>query len=328
MKQQTFEKLYQKDWDTFTELLESLESLKKSDIPPEQLQEFAQRYRLLCRDLSLAQERIYSSHLLKHLNSLVLRGHQQLYKRQSTSFSGILQFILKDFPALVRQESMLVFLSMALFALPTLIIGSLTVIYPELVYSVLDEEMVRSFESMYDPSLKSLGRERQADSDFAMFGFYIYNNISVSFRTFVSGIVVGLGTIFFLVFNGLFFGALAGHLQTIGYTSTFYSFVVGHASFEITAIVISGAAGLKLGQAILFPGRLSRLSSLKQAAKICVRLIYGVVGMLVLAAYVEAFWSSSTGVSHTIKYLVGALLWTFVICYFLFLGHQRGSESN
>ena len=91
-----------------------------------------------------------------------------------------------------------------------------------------------------------------------MFGFYIRNNIGVAFQCFAGGLFAGLGTLFFLAYNGAFSGAIAGYLTERGLSSTFYSFVATHSAFELTAIVLSGAAGLRIGHALLAPGRRPR----------------------------------------------------------------------
>ena len=100
-----------------------------------------------------------------------------------------------------------------------------------------------------------------------MFGFYIRNNIGVAFQCFAGGLFAGLGSLFFLAYNGAFGGAVAGYLTERGLSSTFYSFVATHAAFELTAIVLSGAAGLKIGHALLAPGRRTRVQSLVIATR-------------------------------------------------------------
>jgi uncharacterized membrane protein SpoIIM required for sporulation len=168
---------------------------------------------------------------------------------------------------------------------------------------------------MYDPEASKIGREREAETDIFMFGFYIKNNISVAFRCFAGGMLVGLGSLLVLFFNGMFMGGIAGHLTRLDYVDTFYPFVIGHGSFELTAIVFSGAAGLGLGYSILNPGQLSRLDSLRQAGRAVVPMLYGIVLMLVIAAFLEAFWSSSASLSIGVKYSVGAFLWVLVLLY-------------
>lgn len=83
---------------------------------------------------------------------------------------------------------------------------------------------------------------------------------------------------------------------------------------------------MKLGYALLAPGNLTRTESLKRASKIAIQLIYGVIIMLVIAAFIEAFWSSNNILMPWQKYLVGGFLWTVVISYFVFSG--RGLDTR
>jgi len=97
---------------------------------------------------------------------------------------------------------------------------------------------------------------------------------------------------------------------------------VTHAAFELTAIVLSGAAGLKLGHALIAPGRRTRGQSLVHAAKECVVVVYGVTAMLVVAAAFEAFWSSAPWLPHSVKYTVAGVCWFAVFAYLLFQGRH------
>lgn len=138
--------------------------------------------------------------------------------------------------------------------------------------------------------------------------------------------IYGIGAIFFLLFNGFSIGAVAGHLTQLGYIQTFWGFVSGHSSWELLGAALSGAAGLKLGWALIAPGRYTRLTALKSAAGPAVRLLYGAAGMTLFAAFIEAFWSSSTAIAPTVKYAVGILFWVLFALYFMFVG--RGSNSD
>ena len=88
-----------------------------------------------------------------------------------------------------------------------------------------------------------------------MLAFYIYNNVRIDFQCFAGGLLFGVGSIFFLVYNGLHIGAVAGHLTRVGYGETFWGFVAGHSSFELLGAVLAGAAGLRIGYALVAPGR-------------------------------------------------------------------------
>jgi len=318
MNQQDFERHNEAYWQETEALIDNLAKNKRMEFSV--AAEFPQRYRQVCQHLALARERQYTSHLIDRLNLLMLRGHQHLYGARAGFLSPILHFIGAAFPALVRREWRLFWLAFFLFYGPGLIMGWAVYQRPEMSYTLMDARQVSQMEQMYRPDAPHIGRERGADSDVAMFGFYIWNNIRIGFQTFASGIFFGVGSIFYLTFNGLFIGAVAGHLTQVGYTSTFWPFVSGHGSFELTAIVFSGMAGLKLGLALLAPGRRTRLEALREASKTSIKIVYGVIGMLVIAAFIEAFWSASTLIGPTVKYSVGAVLWGLVILYFLFVG--------
>ena len=158
-----------------------------------------------------------------------------------------------------------------------------------------------------------------------MLGFYFLNNISIGFRTFSGGIVFGVGSAFFLFFNGVMLGGVAGHLSHPPFSSTFWQFVRGHGAFELTAIVICGAAGLLLGYSLVVPGNYRRRDALRMIAPVALKLVMGGALMLVVAAFIEAFWSSS-GFSPTVKYSAAAVFWSMVALYLLFAG-RRSRES-
>ncbi|MGE8495893.1 MAG: stage II sporulation protein M [Pseudomonas sp.] len=324
MKQSLYESHHQAEWQAFAQQLDALERGKADG---EKSKGFAADYRRLCQHLALAEARGYSNHLIDYLQQLVLRGHQQFYRHRSPLGTQLIGFLLVGFPRLVRAEWRCVAAASLLFFGSLFGMGLLTYLFPDLIYSMVNPEQVANMERMYDPDARRLGRfsERGSSDDWMMFGFYIMNNIGIAFQTFASGLLLGLGSLFFLLFNGLMIGAVAGHLTQIGYSETFWSFVIGHGAFELTAIALAGAAGFKLGWALLAPGRLTRSEALRLAASRSVRLVGGVVAFLLLAAFIEAYWSSMTFATPTIKYVVGAALWALVLAYLLLAG--RGDHA-
>ena len=193
---------------------------------------------------------------------------------------------------------------------------------PDLSSALYDPVQLAQFEQMYDPNdpRRDLGRDDA--TDMAMFGHYIMNNISIGFRTFASGLVAGLGTIVVLLSNGIIIGGVAGHLQAVGHGDPFWRFVCGHASFELTAIVIAGGAGLRLGLNLVAPGQRRRIDALIDGGRRGGLLCVGVLVMLLIAAFIEAFWSSIGWMPAWIKYSVAAALWLAVFAW-LFLGGRN-----
>lgn len=325
-----FERRYAPVWDRLEKLLEKigLPVVAQPKGKDWDVSALPALYREACHHLALARDRSYPPFLVARLNDLVQRAHQAIYQHKTRIWSQMWHFVSVEFPELVRHNSWLLLISAIAFCLPVVALGLLTYFYPELVYSVFDPAQVTMFEQMYNPAAKAIGRTREADSNFLMFGYYIRNNIGISFQVFASGILLGVGSLFYLVFNGIFIGAAAGYLTAIGYGSTFWQFVCGHGAFELTAIVISGVAGLKLGLAILAPGRLTRRQALVEAGKVAVKIVYGVAGMLFIAAFIEAFWSSIVWLPASLKYGVAAVLWAMVIYYFTFQGRARAGAAT
>lgn len=284
------------------------------------------RYRRLCQHLALARVRHYPPALVDRLNHLVVNAHHQLYRSRPPLPALASRFLMHDFPALVRAHATSFWLSAFLLYGSMLVTGLAVYFHPALVYSIMPANAVHNFENMYDPARRVIGFDRDDASDLFMFGYYIRNNIGIGFQTFAGGIFGGLGSFFILVMNGITMGAVAGHLTGIGYTSTFWSFVAGHGAFELTAIILTGSAGLQLGYALIAPGRLSRGDALRQQARVAVQLVYGATLFLVIAAMLEAFWSSNTLIPVGIKYAVAACLWTSVALYFLVAGRARDAD--
>lgn len=322
MKQSLFESRHQPQWQAFAEHLKQLEQgeAKASDVA-----DFPHQYRRLCQHLALAQARGYSSYLVDPLQQLALRGHQQLYRHRSQLAANVLGFVLADFPRLVREQWRFVLIASLLFFGSLVGIALLVFLFPDLIYSIVSPQQVAEMQGMYDPDASRLGRaaERASSEDWMMFGYYVMHNTGIAFQTFAAGLLFGLGSVFFLIFNGLVIGAVSGHLTEIGYGQTFWSFVIGHGAFELTAIALAGAAGLQLGWALIAPGQLTRGESLRRAARKSVQMLCGVMIFLLIAAFIEAYWSSTTAIAPWVKYLVGAALWLLVAGYLGLAGRTR-----
>lgn len=321
----SFEALYEHEWQELEGSLDELLRRKPAEgkqRPPLRGERVATLYRRACEHLALARARSYPAYLTDRLERLTADAHQVIYQQRDFGLAALLGIFTRDFPRAVRANAVYVWLAAALLAVPALVLALLVYRQPDLILSVVPAASAAQFEQMYGGAGESVGRARDAGGDWTMFGFYIRNNVSVAFQCFASGLAVGIGSIFFLVFNGALFGAVAGYLTERGLSTAFYSFVVTHGAFELTAIALAGGAGLKLGHSLIAPGRRTRRQSLEVAAKECAVLIYGITAMLVVAAAIEAFWSSSAWVPHGVKYGVAAMCWFSVFAYFLWQGRR------
>jgi uncharacterized membrane protein SpoIIM required for sporulation len=317
MKQAPFEAAHAAEWSELEAFLDGKKSFDPAEMPA--------RFRRVCQHLALAAERHYSADLVDRLNRLALRGHHALYANRRRESQQVLDFMLAGFPRLVRAEWRLVAAAALLFFGPLALLIAVLQVFPEFAHYLLAPEQIASFHQMYDPANKRLGM-READTHVLMFGYYIWNNVRIGFQTFAGGMLAGVGSAWFLGANGVILGAVAGYLTEAGFGGTFWSFVAGHSSLELAAIVLSGAAGFKLGLAVIAPGGLSRKAALVAAARPAVRIMYGAALMFFAAAFVEAFWSPQTDFGFMPKIAVGLAGWVILLAYFLFAGRARAAR--
>jgi uncharacterized membrane protein SpoIIM required for sporulation len=271
-------------------------------------------YRAICEHLALAQARAYPIHFAERLEDLAQRAHQLIYRQHELGWQRLWRYLWQEVPAAMRARWRYIALSGLLFFGPGIAMGIATWAYPEQVLTLMDASDASSYEDMYDGEHRP-GRQRNADDDWAMFGFYAKHNIGIGFQCFAGGLLAGVGSVFYLIYNGLQIGGVAGFLTARGHGHEFWTFVASHSPFELSAIVISGAAGLMLGHALLAPGRWRRSQALTRAARDGVPLLAAVMAMLLIAAALEAFWSPSPWVAPAAKYGTSALGWLLVWAY-------------
>jgi uncharacterized membrane protein SpoIIM required for sporulation len=277
-------------------------------------------YRRLCQQLGLARRRNYSPAVVDRLQQLMQRGHTALYRAAPPRWSRIPRFFLAEFPRLVRAERGCMLVALACFVLPLLGMYWLVHAHPELASSVYSAKELSEFESMYS-SAEATGKiGRASGTDVQMFGLYILNNVTIGLRTFAAGLFAGIGSIVVLCVNGVGMGAFAAYIQNVGLGPNMWRFVCGHGAFELTAIVIAGGAGLRLGLDFIAPGRRSRIDALIEGGKRGARLCLGVSLMLLIAAFLEAFWSSKAMLPAPLMYGVAAGLWSLVFAWLAFGG--------
>jgi uncharacterized membrane protein SpoIIM required for sporulation len=311
-----------KFWQEFSQALGSPQLMRK------RAWRFPQDFRELSQDLNTARAHGFDPALVERLNRLVLEGHQRLYDCREFSLKPFLTFVTRTFPRQVRANwrglaaACLIFYGLALF------FAVLCLRFPEMAYRVLPGNTAESLEEMYNPQSSHFLKPREVAGDADMFGYYIYNNIGIAFRTFAGGILGGLGSLFFLAYNALILGAAAGHIINLGFGETFFSFIIGHSSFELTAIIFSAQAGLLLGYRFFAVRGLSRSASIRRAGREALPIIAGAALLLVIAAVVEAFWSSQSAILPQLRYVLGGLGWVLLILYFALAGRGMSGMSG
>lgn len=327
MRQDSFHNKHNTDWLALQANLQALDKpSSQSSHTQVDLAATPRLYRNICHHLALSRSRAYSPHLIEHLLQLAIRGHQAFYSQQHNIWHNLIQFITQDYPQLFRQQWQYMLAAGLLFLGAFLSMMIIVQLFPETIFMLINFLQVMQIDTMYSPEVhKRIGQSRNSGSDFWMLGYYIKHNISIGFQTFAGGLFFGIGTIYYLLYNGLVLGAIASRQTTLGHIDTFWGFVSGHSAPEFTAIMLSGAAGLMLGWALLAPGNKSRLRALQDTGRQAVKIIYGAVLLFLLAAFIEAFWSSMSWINPGVKYVTGIGLWIILWGYLLFAKKTRAN---
>lgn len=311
-------------WTDLGERLAKNETRKGKKASPEQVSELAALYRQVCTDLTRAQRLGCPPSTTTYLDALVSRAHGQLYNQSSRPTVSLGRFLRETFPQAVRNNAIPLALSNLLFWLPFAIALVLSLSTPAFSEQVLPAQMLEDMARSYQGEL-SEGRHLGTNSSMA--GYYVMNNVGIAFRCFATGILFGLGSVFFLIHNGCIMGAVMGHVSNTGGGLNILAFISGHAGFELGAIIIAGAAGLQMGQALVITHGRTRLGSLWAERDLILSQVVGAALMLLLAAAIEGFWSPSP-ISHEIKWVVGSVNLLGLLLYFTFAGRRLRHESD
>lgn len=254
----------------------------------EEWSELASLYREVSADLARARALGLPDDVQTFLDRLAGRAHNRLYGTSRGTGYGVLRDLLLGFPQAAWRQWPFVLAAHLLFYGPFIlgVVGPL--VWDGFAASVLPEAQLEMMEEMYTDA-----PGRGAGDNAMMAGFYVWNNVGIAFRCFATGALAGLGSAFYLVYNGLVLGTTTGFLWSRGLGWNLLEFTAGHSAWELTGIALSGAAGLRLGWAIVVTEGRTRLGSLRHAAPEIFRLVLGAAALLLVAAAIEGFWSAT-----------------------------------
>jgi uncharacterized membrane protein SpoIIM required for sporulation len=253
----------------------------------EEWSELSGLYREVSADLARAQALGLPDDVRGHLDRLASRAHHRLYGSRRGAGRAILREVAVGFPEAVFRQWAFILAGHVLFYGPFAagVVGAL--FHDGFAPAVLSEGQLAGMEAMY---AEEIGRT--AGQDAQMSGFYVWNNVGIAFRCFATGALFGLGSVFYLVYNGLVLGTVEGYLWARGLGWNLTDFTISHTPWELTGIAISGGAGLRLGWALVVTEGRTRMGSLRAAGPDLYRLVLGAAALLLVAAAIEGFWSA------------------------------------
>ncbi|MCI3926903.1 stage II sporulation protein M [Paenibacillus sp. TRM 82003] len=253
-----------------------------------------------------------------HLNKLVAKSHNVLYRDQWNSTESLRAFFRSGLVEMLRARSKFVLAAALLFA-----IGYLSGFVAIMTDPLSLPAIAPAFAGV-DPSAVTDERENLQSS--VMSAEIMTNNIRVAVLAFASGITLGLGTLYLLVYNGILIGALAAVFHRAGESYAFWAYILPHGVIELTAIFIAGGAGLYMGYVILVPGPFTRRFRFLTATKESVQLLLGTIPLFVVAGIIEGY-ITPTQLSLEMKYGVAALTLILLALYYVY-GLKRAARPD
>ncbi len=280
--------------------------------------ELGRLYRIATGDLAIARRDFGRDAATERLNDLVAAAHALVYSEAPTSGRRLRRFVARELPATVRANlpwTGAAFAVFMVFAVATYVIGLLM---PEIAAGALPEDTRQHLAQ------RKLWTEIPEGFRPIAGPLIIVNNVRVAVVLFAGGLTAGALTIYALASNGALMGTVFAVVQSYGLSGGLLAFIAAHGVLELSAIFLSGGAGLRLAWAIVRPGERSRRDALRLAGAQSMRVMFLVIPVLGVAGLIEGFLSpahASDALKAAVGVATGVALWGYV----LFAG--RGANS-
>ena len=297
-------------WDRLALLLARSDQNGLGSLSRAELQEMALLYRQVAADLSVLRRDETARTYSDPVNLLLARAHHIIYSRRKTTWLTLFRFLKDEYPVVFQRQLPYVAASLLVTIAWGVLGAALTIARPEFMRHYVGPAMIATMEQhkMWTDSIVSVAPKETSH--------IMTNNLSVSFLAFAGGILFGVGTFVLLLNNGMMLGVIGAACHQYSMSLALWSFVAAHGSLELPSILIAGAAGLRLGKAMVFPGGYRWKESVAKGGIEATQLVAGVIPMLVVAGCLEGFFSPSHA-PVWLKFTVGGLLLTLLLTWLL-----------
>ncbi len=280
-------------------------------------------------DLSWARTFYPGSNTEKYLNDLAARIHQEIYKNKKEKRSRLLTFWSRELPNLMRKQHINLYIAFLIFAVS---------VWVGVISAANDESFIRLIlgDGYVDMTLENMKNNDplgvyKDENQFMMFFQIAINNSVVAILCIMAGVLHWLGVGMMMFRNGVMLGAFFYFLSVQGFTEEAFLTVWIHGVIEIWCIIVAGAGGIALGNALWFPGAWPRGEAFMRGAREALKIAIGLIPFFFLAAFFEGFVTRYTEMHDAVRKTIiyGSLV--FMVWYFIvfpYLLSMRGKAKE
>jgi len=274
-------------------------------------------------DLSYSRTFYPNRSVRVYLNSLAQRVFSSIYKIRRSPLEKLGSFWLDELPQLIHESRQAFRLSFFVFIV-SMLIGMLSCAMDEDFASIV---LGQSYVDMTMENIRTGDPMAvyKAKGAFSMSFAITLNNLQVALLIFTLGVFFSIGSLSILVANGIMIGAFQYFFIKEGLFVESFLTIWTHGAIEVSCIIISAAAGMTMGQGLIFPGTYSRMQAFQRSARRGIKIMVSIAPLIILAGFIEGFLTRLTETPAIIRIFFIAVCFLFMIVYFVWYPRYKAA---
>lgn len=292
-----FRKQREQSWQELEQIVSKIEGGGLDAASAEELSRLPHLYRQTLSALNVARSFSLDRNLLIYLESLSSRAYVAVYSTRSRPFSALGEFVWRGFPLAVYQARRHVGVAGLVLGMGVLVAMVMVLDEPDAFHTFVAAGYAQGRGPDTSPEeLRAVlfgGGELQAEELSQFSSMLMTHNSKIGMLCFALSFAVGLPTLYLLFENGAVLGAFIALHMLKGLSVELFSWLLPHGITEILAVLLCGGAGLMVAEALVFPGRHTRLENMARRGREAGVVVLGAVGLFLIAGVIEGVFRQS-----------------------------------
>ncbi|PKM51824.1 MAG: hypothetical protein CVV02_04230 [Firmicutes bacterium HGW-Firmicutes-7] len=316
-REENYVSQYKPQWEQLEEYIKTIDKKGYSNLSAKELKDYLNLMKRVSHHLAYSRTHFTGSPLCQYLNDLSVRAHNHLYVVKKSSFKEFRAYFTGGFAKRIQDNKNYIIAAFLIF------IAGFILSYILVLTDINNAQFFLPGEYIQQTDWELSDSAWKEEQFFFLSSYVTINNIGVAIKAFVLSITAGVLTTYILFVNGALLGALTSLVaQNSSNILYYWALILPHGIIELSAIFISGGAGLRVGKALLIPGQYKRKDALIKNAKEAVMLMPGVILMLIMAGLIEGFLTPAN-ISITFKLIFAAGTAISMVLYMIIPRKER-----